>query len=74
MYSRPQVFKKLLNHSYNSSITNSLQVVLNLDNTKVDKSIEETKNIKVETMKLIFSKIRFDTQGDTLSNLSNVLI
>lgn len=25
-------------------------------------------------MKSIFSKIRFDTQGDCLSNLSNVLI
>ena len=74
MYSRPQVFKRLLNHSYNSSVTNTLQVILNLDGTKVDKSPEEVKATKVETTKMIFSKIRFDTQGDSLSNLSNLLI
>lgn len=30
--------------------------------------------MKTEAMRMIFSKIRYDTQGETLSNLSNVLI
>ena len=74
MYSRPLALKKLLNHTYNASMTSTLQIILNLDNTKVDKTSEEARVIKVDIMRIIFSKIRYDSHGEILSNLSNVLI
>ena len=72
MYSRPEIFKKLVLHSSNHSVIQVLQLLLCINSSKIDKYVEKDEALKGDIVELLMEQLK-STNVDSVLNVCSLL-